>query len=82
MDTIVDLLRAIKSRYKLAIQLGQLSVGKEYEGRQCYCFNYPHDELSKWFDDTRNEVINIFSDICKKFKIPCLKFPRKHSKWF
>jgi hypothetical protein len=74
MDKIVDLLRAIRSRYQLAIQLGQIHIGSEYEGKQFYCF---HDHrLAIWFDETRADILYLFSSICKEVGIHNLKFPR------
>ncbi|MFK4435445.1 HNH endonuclease [Paenibacillus sp. RC21] len=75
MDSIVDMLRAIRSRYHLAIQLGQISIGGENKGKQYYVFhNY---EVAKWFDETRAQIIYLFSAICKEAGIPKLVFPRK-----
>lgn len=75
MDSIVDILRAIRSRYQLAIKLGQLHIGSEYEGKQFYNF-YDH-ELAKWFDETRGQAIYLFSTICVEAGISKLVFPRK-----
>lgn len=75
MDVIIDILKAIRSRYKLAIQLGQIQVGHGNDSRQFYCF---HDsELAEWMDMTRAEVIQLFSNICEEAGIKTLVFPRK-----
>ncbi|WP_019910333.1 HNH endonuclease [Paenibacillus sp. HW567] len=76
MDSIVDMMRAIRSRYRLAVHLGQIDVGGEYNGRQFYFFhNY---EVAKWFDETRSQILFLFSEICKEAGIPKLVFPRKN----
>jgi len=74
MDRIVDLLRAIRSRYQLAVQLGQIHLGSEREGNQFYCFN--DYGLSRWFNDTRLDILDLFSLMCNEIGIPRLKFPR------
>ncbi len=79
MDTVVDLLRAIRSRYDLAVREDRISLGDEYEGQQFYCFHDP--ELADWMDSMRGEVIKIFSTVCEKVGISRLRFPRNyHSK--
>lgn len=74
MDTIVDLLRAIRSRYALAIQNGQINIGSEHQGRQFY---YIRDkQVAEWMDRTRAEIIQVFSELCSEANIPPLHFPR------
>lgn len=74
MDTIVDLLRAIRSRYSLAVQTGQIHLGSEYQGRQFY--DIRDEQVADWMDSTRAEIIQLFSDLCKEAGIPPLHFPR------
>lgn len=74
MDVIVDLLRAIRSRYGLAIEEGKISVGVEHEGRQYYCIY--DEQVAAWMDDTRAEIIEIFSELCEAADVPALVFPR------
>ncbi len=76
MDVIVDLLRAIRSRYALAIERGQISVGSEHAGRQSYCI-YDR-QVADWMDRTRSEIIEIFSELCGAAGISPLVFPRNH----
>jgi hypothetical protein len=76
MDVIVDLLRAVRSRYALAVEQRQIhfGFGPEHRGSQWYCI---HDQqLAEWMDTTRAEIIEIFSGICKEAGIPSLAFPR------
>jgi hypothetical protein len=62
LDTIVDLLRAIRSRYDLALQQGQLHVGHDDGQRQSYCI---HDHnLAVWMDETRAQAIAIIAELC------------------
>jgi hypothetical protein len=74
MDVIVDLLRAIRSRYALAIEEEKIRVGAEHGGRQYYCV-YDKQVVS-WMDDTRAELTEIFSELCAEAGIPPLMFPR------
>jgi hypothetical protein len=74
MDTIVDSLRAVRSRYRLALQLGQIDIGPESQGQQ---FHYFHDgQIGDWMDFTRAEIIRMFSHLCEEVGIPPLRFPR------
>jgi hypothetical protein len=74
MDGIVDLLRAIRSRYVLAVQLGQIRLGGEDHGRQCYLLRDP--QIGEWMDDTRIEILRLFSELCNEAGIPSPNFPR------
>jgi hypothetical protein len=74
MDTIVDLLRAIRSRYSLAVQIGQIHLGSEHHGQQFY--DIRDDQVAEWMDSSRAEIILLFSDMCKEAGIPPLHFPR------
>lgn len=80
MDVIVDLLRAIRSRYALAIKRGQISVGSEHSGRQSYCIY--DGQVAAWMDSTRSEIIDIFSELCGEAGIPALTFPRGFGRRF
>jgi hypothetical protein len=80
MDVIVDLLRAIRSRYGLAIGQGQIDVGSEHGGRHSYCIQ--DRQVAGWMDDTRAELIGIFSDLCAEAGIPALTFPRGFGRRF
>src|SRR6266542_6188315 len=76
MDTVVDLLRAIRSRYALAVRTGHIHLGREHEGHQFYVF---HDrELCDWMDSTRSEITQMFSEICREAGIKSLQFPRPY----
>ena len=74
MDTIVDLLRAIRSRYLLAVQTGQIYLGPEHQGQQFY--DIRDEQVAEWMDSTRAEIIQLFSDLCEEAGIPPLRFPR------
>jgi len=76
MDAIVDLLRAIRSRYLLAIRMGQIHVSpEEYEGRRFY--HIRDHEIGRWMDSKRSDVIQLFSELCQEAGVPTLQFPRK-----
>lgn len=74
MDTIVDLLGAIRSRYNLAVREGNITLWDHANGEQTYCFYDP--DLADWMDTVRGEVIRIFSTVCEKKNIRQLRFPR------
>jgi hypothetical protein len=73
-DVIVDLLRAIRSRYALAIEQEEINVGKEHRAKQWYCIY--DEQVAGGMDNPRAEIIGIFSEVCKEAGIPGLKFPR------
>ncbi|MHC1771710.1 MAG: HNH endonuclease [Flexilinea sp.] len=74
MDVIVDLLRAIRSRYSLAVRLGQIDLGEEHNGKQWYQIR--NMEIADWMDKTRIDAIQMFSELCIEAQIPALFFPR------
>jgi hypothetical protein len=74
MDVIVDIMRAIRSRYSLAVQLGQIHLGSEHQGQQFY--DIRDEQVAEWMDSTRAEIIMLFSGLCKEAGIPPLQFPR------
>lgn len=74
MDVIVDLLRAIRSRYALAIEQGHIGVGSEHGGTQSYCI-YDR-QVANWMDETRAEIIAVFSGLCEEAGVSALVFPR------
>jgi hypothetical protein len=74
MDTIVDLLRAIRSRYSLAVRTGQIYLGSEQHGQQFYVIR--DAQVAEWMDNTRAEIIRVFSELCNEAGIPSLHFPR------
>ncbi len=79
MDVIVDLLRAIRSRYSLAIKMGQIHVGSEHEGRRSYHIRDRH--IGEWIDSMRSETIQLFSELCQEVGIPTLQFPRNYRRF-
>ncbi|MBN2267226.1 MAG: hypothetical protein JW725_02690, partial [Candidatus Babeliaceae bacterium] len=74
MDVIVDLLRAVRSRYSLAVQMGQIRIISEYQGRQTY--DIRDNEIAEWMDSTRAEILGLFSELCEEANIKSLSFPR------
>lgn len=62
MDVIVDLLRWIRSRYTDAVKQQAITTGQESNGRVFYCIHEP--ELADWMDNTRSQVLQLFSEIC------------------
>lgn len=80
MDVIVDLLRAIRSRYSLAVARDEIRVGPEHDGRQFYCIR--DEAVAAWMDETRAEIIGLLSKLCEEAGIPPLRFPRHRGMWF
>jgi hypothetical protein len=75
MDSIVDLLRALRSRYNRAVEQGEIHLGKISNGKQFY--HIRSKTLVEWMDDTRTEIFDIFSEICEEAQIPVQPFIRK-----
>lgn len=63
MDVIVDLLRAIRKRFELAVNNKEIYLGNAYYRNQFYLFK--NMELCRWFDLTRVEILKIFEKVCK-----------------
>lgn len=64
MDTIVDMLRAIRSRYSLAVKLGQIQVQPPQNEQSWYYVN--DSSISNWMDESRSQVLALFSTICQE----------------
>ncbi len=73
MDAIVDVLRAIRSRYSLAVRDGQIHVS--HHGQQdFYCI---HDHaIAEWMDASRAEALRLFAEVCEDAGIQPPTFPR------
>lgn len=56
LDTIVDLLRAIRSRFELGKKLGLIQVWDNF-----HCIN--DYQTADWMDQTREEVLNLFGSL-------------------
>ncbi len=78
LDTIVDLLRAIRSRYREAVNHKDVYINDRGDGTHFYVI---HDRaVGAWMDHTRAEIIRLFSQLCKEANLPPLRFPRQ-SRW-
>ena len=64
LDTVVDILRAMRSRYDMAIKQGTLHLGHDDGRRQWYCIN--DRSLAVWMDETRAQAIDIIADLCNE----------------
>ena len=78
MDTIVELLRAIRSRYELGKRLGLISSDDKF-----YCVRDPH--TADWMDSTREEALKIFAEISEQAGLRPLRSnfrpPRHRPHW-
>ncbi len=77
LDTICDMLVALRKRLKIAKKEGAYSTYGE--GEVMYCF-YDRN-LEEWFDFTREEILKILSSMCEEIGIHGLYFPREPHKW-
>lgn len=77
LDTICDMLVALRKRLKIAKNEGAYSTYGE--GEVMYYF-YDRD-LGEWFDFTREEILKILSSMCEEIGIHGLYFPREPHKW-
>lgn len=74
MDVVVDLLRAIRSRYDSAIRLKQIHVNSHPDGRSWYCIHDPR--LAEWMDSTRVQVLETFTRVAEAAGVHAPRFPR------
>ncbi len=74
MDVVVDLLRAIRSRYDSAVRLNQIHVNAHDNRRSWYCIHDP--TLAEWMDTTRAQVLEIFGQVAQAAGVPSPRFPR------
>lgn len=81
LSVIIDLLRAIRERYLLAVKNGEIRIHSSHQkDYQSYTIN--DRKLSEWFDETRFQILNIFTDICASAGISVnFDFPRKRKYW-
>lgn len=80
IDVIINLLRALRERYSLAVKSGDIHLGGGSARKQYYCFR--DRELSSWFDATRSEILLIFGKVCSKVGIKWNAiFPRRREYW-
>ncbi len=76
IDTVVDLLRALRARYQVALQKQEL-VTDNHGDRPWYCIYEPALEI--WMDSTRAEILGIMNGLCTEAGIPSVfLFPRPH----
>jgi hypothetical protein len=75
LDTLVDILRAIRSRYDLAIKEGTLHVGHDDGERHWYCIN--DHSLAIWMDETRAQAIRIIGELCQEIGVTPPHGPRQ-----
>lgn len=74
LDAIVDLLRAIRSRYDLALKGGQIHVSRGDGREEWYCI---HDHgVAAWMDATRAEALEILGEVCNEAGVRPPRFPR------
>lgn len=76
MDVIVDLLRALRSRYAQAKKFGLISIDKRSDGTEFYCI-YDRS-IAEWMDQTRSEILQMFSAIASEAHVRAPIFPRPH----
>jgi hypothetical protein len=74
LDTVTDLLRAIRSRYVDAKKSGIIHDGDNY-----HCI---HDsDLSRWMDETRSQALGVFGEVCTEAGVTPPVFPRPVPRW-
>jgi len=80
MDLIVDLLRAIRSRYDDARKTGAIYVSDSSDGHSFYDIRDP--AVADWIDQTRSQVLEIFGEICRDARLAVPVFPRQRSRYW
>jgi hypothetical protein len=79
MDTVVLMLRAIRSRYDLAVKTGDIHLNSSQGDRQNYYIT--NDELSNWMNSSRQELLAVFSQVCTEAGIQAPQFSRSYRRW-
>ena len=80
MDLIVDLLRAIRSRYDDARKTGAIYVSDSSGGDSFYDIRDP--KVADWMDQTRFQVLEIFGEICRDAGLAIPIFPRRRPRYW
>jgi len=75
LDVVVDLLRAIRSRYADAVKTGAIHVSDRGGGDAFYVIH--DDRVAEWMDVTRAEALAVFGDVCRETGVPAPVFPRQ-----
>lgn len=75
MDAVVDLLRAVRSRYTDAERRGVIHGSDRGDGTRYYCIHDPM--LAAWMDETRAQVPSVFAEVCHEAGVPRPIFPRR-----
>jgi hypothetical protein len=70
MDTVVELLRAIRSRYNLGVKLGLIHIGEEF-----FCIN--DGRTTEWMDQTREEILRVFGKVAEEAGVMAPQWPGK-----
>jgi hypothetical protein len=73
MEVIVDLLRAIRSRYDSAIRLKQIHVSSHADDRSWCCIYDP--SLAQWMDSTRAQALETFVRVAEAAGVHAPRFP-------
>lgn len=71
MDTIVDLLRAIRARFELGKKEGHIFSGDGF-----HCVN--DRQTAIWMDQTREELLNIFSSMAAEAGVMSPRWPSRN----
>lgn len=74
MDEVVDLLRAIRSRFDGARRQKQIHVSEGEGGQVWCCVNDP--DIAEWMDRTRGQVMAVFAEVCQAAEVVPPSFPR------
>lgn len=63
MDSIVNMLRAIRSRFDDAIKQGSVHA---YGDNDRLIYSFRDRELADWMDRTRNQILEVFAQVCEE----------------
>jgi hypothetical protein len=74
MDVIVDILRAVRSRYESARKGNVIHMQDHPSGDSFYCFHDPM--LADWMDASRAQVLQMFGEIAQEAGVRAPEFPR------
>lgn len=78
LDTIDFMLNSIRRHLKIA---KKEKAYKKHDSGNGIFYIFLDKDLGLWFDSTRNEILKLFSSICKQAGLPELNFPYRRYKY-
>ena len=78
IENIVDMLLSIRRRLQIAYDdKSYTKHNNGYHTFYCFCDR----ELGEWFNNTRIEILKVFSSVCKEAGVNMIHFRNRHYDW-